>query len=91
MLNHIYPQTVVGGSLAYVPQTPWIQNATLRDNILFGQPEDEARLRDVIRACSLNHDISTLPHGELTEIGEKGINLSGEPLPFPLLLHSLLI
>ncbi|KAJ2912814.1 hypothetical protein MD484_g7600, partial [Candolleomyces efflorescens] len=70
-------QTVVGGSLAYVPQTPWIQNATLRDNIIFGQPEDEARLRDVIRACSLNHDISTLPHGELTEIGEKGINLSG--------------
>ncbi|RXW22412.1 hypothetical protein EST38_g3441 [Candolleomyces aberdarensis] len=70
-------QIVVGGSLAYVPQIPWIQNATLRDNILFGQPEDEARLRDIIRACSLNHDISTLPHGELTEIGEKGINLSG--------------
>ncbi|KAJ2926057.1 hypothetical protein H1R20_g11027, partial [Candolleomyces eurysporus] len=70
-------QIVVGGSLAYVPQIPWIQNATLRDNILFGQPEDEARLRDIIRACSLSHDISTLPHGELTEIGEKGINLSG--------------
>lgn len=70
-------QVVVSGSIAYVPQTPWIQNATMRDNIFFGQPEDEARLRSVIQACNLEHDIATLPHGERTEIGEKGINLSG--------------
>lgn len=68
---------VVSGSVAYVPQTPWIQNATLRDNILFGQPLDEARLREVVSACSLEHDISALPYGDQTEIGEKGINLSG--------------
>ncbi|KAL0958936.1 hypothetical protein HGRIS_014252 [Hohenbuehelia grisea] len=66
-----------GGSVSYVPQRAWIQNATVRDNIAFGQPYDEARFDDVIRACSLNHDLDMLPHGEETEIGEKGINLSG--------------
>ncbi|KAF4584938.1 hypothetical protein EYR40_001764 [Pleurotus pulmonarius] len=66
-----------GGSVSYVPQRAWIQNATFRDNILFGNAMDEDRFRQVISACSLEHDIAMLPHGDATEIGEKGINLSG--------------
>ncbi|KAJ7658502.1 multidrug resistance-associated ABC transporter [Mycena rosella] len=66
-----------GGTLAYVPQTAWIRNATLRQNIIFGGEEDEEKFRQIIRACSLEHDLEVLPHGEETEIGEKGINLSG--------------
>ena len=52
-------------------------NATFRQNIIFGQPEDEARLHEIIKACCLEPDLKMLPNGEETEIGEKGINLSG--------------
>ncbi|KAJ3898403.1 multidrug resistance-associated ABC transporter [Lentinula edodes] len=65
------------GSMAYVPQNPWIQNATVRNNIMFGQPEDVRRLSDIIHACSLTHDLNSLPNGERTVIGERGINISG--------------
>uniref|UniRef100_A0A672I7Y0 ATP-binding cassette, sub-family C (CFTR/MRP), member 2 n=1 Tax=Salarias fasciatus TaxID=181472 RepID=A0A672I7Y0_SALFA len=67
----------VQGSIAYVPQQAWIQNATLRDNVLFGSPNDERRFNEVIKACALEPDLELLPGGALTEIGEKGINLSG--------------
>uniref|UniRef100_A0A8C9W4M8 ATP-binding cassette, sub-family C (CFTR/MRP), member 3 n=1 Tax=Scleropages formosus TaxID=113540 RepID=A0A8C9W4M8_SCLFO len=65
------------GSVAYVPQQAWIQNATLRDNILFGQPYNECKYRAVLDACALTPDLDVLPGGDMTEIGEKGINLSG--------------
>ncbi len=52
-------------------------NATLRQNITFGQSEDEARLREIIKACCLEPDLEMFPNGDHTEIGEKGINLSG--------------
>ncbi|XP_044069110.1 canalicular multispecific organic anion transporter 1 isoform X2 [Siniperca chuatsi] len=65
------------GSLAFVPQQAWIQNATLRDNILFGSPHEERRFQEVIQACALTPDLELLPGSDLTEIGEKGINLSG--------------
>ncbi|KAM9379691.1 ATP-binding cassette sub-family C member 2 [Phaethornis superciliosus] len=67
----------IQGSLAYVPQQAWIQNATLKDNILFGSELDEARYQQVIKACALLPDLELLPAGDQTEIGEKGINLSG--------------
>ncbi|PKU36984.1 canalicular multispecific organic anion transporter 1 [Limosa lapponica baueri] len=67
----------IQGSLAYVPQQAWIQNATLKDNILFGSELDEARYQQVIKACALLPDLALLPAGDQTEIGEKGINLSG--------------
>ncbi|XP_054654514.1 canalicular multispecific organic anion transporter 1 isoform X2 [Dunckerocampus dactyliophorus] len=67
----------IQGSLAFVPQQAWIQNATLRDNVMFGSPHDEKRLQEVIQACALAPDLELLPGGDLTEIGEKGINLSG--------------
>lgn len=65
------------GRMAYVPQQAWIQNATVRDNILFGKPYDRKRYNRVIDACALRTDIEILSAGDLTEIGEKGINLSG--------------
>ncbi|XP_007257299.3 ATP-binding cassette sub-family C member 3 isoform X1 [Astyanax mexicanus] len=67
----------IRGSVAYVPQQAWIQNATLRDNILFGRPYVEQKYRCVLEACALTPDLEVLPGGDLTEIGEKGINLSG--------------
>lgn len=65
------------GSIAYVPQQAWIQNATLRDNILFGLEYDRKRYNRVVDACALRADIDMLSAGDQTEIGEKGINLSG--------------
>ncbi|XP_038591350.1 canalicular multispecific organic anion transporter 2 isoform X1 [Micropterus salmoides] len=67
----------IRGSVAYVPQQAWIQNATLRDNILFGNPYNEQKYRRVLEACALTLDLEVLPGGDMTEIGEKGINLSG--------------
>ncbi|XP_031660659.1 canalicular multispecific organic anion transporter 2 isoform X1 [Oncorhynchus kisutch] len=67
----------IQGSVAYVPQQAWIQNATLRDNILFGKAYNEHKYRCCLDACALTQDLEVLPGGDLTEIGEKGINLSG--------------
>lgn len=77
-MTDIRAQCVFSSSAAYVPQSAWIMNATLRDNIIFGREPDEERLQEVIQACSLSHDLEMLPNGEHTEIGEKGINLSGQ-------------
>ncbi|RLN48167.1 hypothetical protein BBJ29_000290 [Phytophthora kernoviae] len=65
------------GSVAYVSQQPFIQNATVRENICFGLPFDEARYAEAVRVSSMQKDLIVLPGGDLTEIGEKGINLSG--------------
>ncbi|KAJ8316169.1 hypothetical protein KUTeg_006183 [Tegillarca granosa] len=67
----------MSGTVAYVPQQAWIQNATLRDNILFGKSFDETKYNKVLDACSLRSDLEVLSGGDMTEIGEKGINLSG--------------
>ena len=65
------------GSIAYVSQQAWIQNATLQDNILFGRQMDKKKYDQIISACALIPDFEMLPAGDQTEIGEKGINLSG--------------
>ncbi|XP_041672661.1 multidrug resistance-associated protein 1 isoform X2 [Cheilinus undulatus] len=67
----------VKGSVAYVPQQAWIQNSTLKENIVFGQERREAWYRQVVEACALQPDLEILPAGDETEIGEKGVNLSG--------------
>ncbi|KAK6487243.1 canalicular multispecific organic anion transporter 1 [Huso huso] len=67
----------IKGSVAYVPQQAWIQNATVRDNILFGSVLEQERYQCVLEACALLPDLALLPGGDQTEIGEKGINLSG--------------
>jgi ABC-type transport system involved in cytochrome bd biosynthesis fused ATPase/permease subunit len=53
----------VGGTIAYVPQSPWVQNLSLRDNILFGMPFDAAKYKAVIHACALELDLKILPNG----------------------------
>lgn len=63
--------------LAYVPQQAWIQNLTVKQNILFGKQLDANRYERVLDACALKLDLATLPASDETEIGERGINLSG--------------
>ncbi|KAK3097219.1 hypothetical protein FSP39_007607 [Pinctada imbricata] len=70
-------QVNVRGSVAYVPQQAWIQNASLQDNVLFGKTMDSDKYKEIIEACALKPDLDILPAGDKTEIGEKGINLSG--------------
>lgn len=57
--------------MAYVSQQAWLQNATLRDNITWGQPFEEHRYWQVVSACALQQDLDILPSGDMTEIGEK--------------------
>jgi len=64
-------------SISYVQQTPWIQNKTIRENILLNKEYDRARYQKIIKICQLSRDLEILPAGDDTEIGEKGINLSG--------------
>ncbi|EJD45804.1 ABC transporter [Auricularia subglabra TFB-10046 SS5] len=66
-----------GGTVAYCSQQAWVQNATIRENILFGKPFDEERYWKAIRDSCLESDLNILPHGDMTEVGEKGISLSG--------------
>lgn len=65
------------GRIAYSSQTPFIQNETLRDNILFGKPFNETKYKKILYTSALLPDLKILTSGDLTEIGEKGINLSG--------------
>jgi ABC-type multidrug transport system fused ATPase/permease subunit len=70
------PRSITGG-IAYVPQTAFLLNGTIRENILFGEKFDKERYKRVIRAAALERDLEILEGGDLTEIGEKGVNLSG--------------
>ncbi|KAI8899807.1 P-loop containing nucleoside triphosphate hydrolase protein [Globomyces pollinis-pini] len=63
--------------ISYAAQTPWLINASIRDNILFGLPYDSARYQATIEATALIKDFEALEDGDLTEVGERGINLSG--------------
>lgn len=65
------------GSVAYVSQQAWIQNATLKDNILFGEVFNAKKYINTVFCCALNDDVHLLPGGDETEIGERGVNLSG--------------
>uniref|UniRef100_A0A669C4I6 Multidrug resistance-associated protein 1 n=1 Tax=Oreochromis niloticus TaxID=8128 RepID=A0A669C4I6_ORENI len=67
----------VTGSVAYVPQQAWIQNSSLKDNIIFGHERRQSWYQHVVEACALQPDLEILPAGDDTEIGEKGVNLSG--------------
>ncbi|KAF0901840.1 hypothetical protein E2562_006467 [Oryza meyeriana var. granulata] len=65
------------GTVAYVSQNSWIQSGSVRDNILFGKPFNKERYDKAIKACALNKDIENFDHGDLTEIGQRGLNMSG--------------
>lgn len=59
------------GTVAYCPQSAWIQNATVRENITFGRPFDEDRYWKAIQDACLEADLELLPHGDMTEVGER--------------------
>ncbi|KAJ3278206.1 hypothetical protein HDU79_001788, partial [Rhizoclosmatium sp. JEL0117] len=65
------------GRIGYSPQAAWLQNSSLRSNVLFGSAFDEKRYNQVIQCCSLGKDLQLLSHGDMSEIGEKGVTLSG--------------
>ena len=71
------PKIRIDGTMSLIEQTPFILNATIRDNILFGEELDEERYNRTIKACQLGRDLEILNGGDLTEIGEQGVNLSG--------------
>ena len=68
---------IIDSAIAFVAQIPWIENATIKNNILFGLPCDDGRYKKVLSVCALEKDLDMLPDGELTDIGANGINLSG--------------
>uniref|UniRef100_A0A0N5ACE9 ABC transmembrane type-1 domain-containing protein n=1 Tax=Syphacia muris TaxID=451379 RepID=A0A0N5ACE9_9BILA len=70
-------EVYLSGTLSYVPQQAWLQNMSLKENIIFGAPFMQETYEKIIEACALKADIAMLPAGDETEIGEKGINLSG--------------
>ncbi|KAF0701401.1 Aste57867_8103 [Aphanomyces stellatus] len=67
----------VGGHVAYFSQQPWLQHLTIRDNILFGLPYDQDKYSRVLDACALTQDLVLFPAGDQTQIGQKGVTLSG--------------
>jgi ABC-type multidrug transport system fused ATPase/permease subunit len=68
---------VIEGMCAYVPQAAWLRNASIKDNILFNLPYDEERYQQTLEACALISDLDILEDGDESEIGERGVNLSG--------------
>uniref|UniRef100_A0A8C6W973 ATP-binding cassette, sub-family member 2 n=1 Tax=Nannospalax galili TaxID=1026970 RepID=A0A8C6W973_NANGA len=76
-MENVRGHITIKGTTAYVPQQSWIQNGTIKDNILFGSELNEEKYQQVLEACALLPDLEMLPGGDLAEIGEKGINLSG--------------
>jgi ABC-type multidrug transport system fused ATPase/permease subunit len=67
----------VKGRIAYVPQEPWIVSGTIRDNIVLSSPFNEQWYQRVVTACCLQTDLDLLAHGDLTEVGDRGVALSG--------------
>ncbi|MQM07035.1 hypothetical protein Taro_039864 [Colocasia esculenta] len=65
------------GTIAYVPQVPWIMSGSVRDNILFGEKFHARRYSEVLHVCALDIDVSLMVGGDLAYTGEKGVNLSG--------------
>ena len=66
----------VSGRVAYVAQTAWILNSTVKDNILFGKPCDKAKYEKALRVSQLAADLEILPDKDATMIGERGVTLS---------------
>ncbi|XP_031342453.1 probable multidrug resistance-associated protein lethal(2)03659 isoform X4 [Photinus pyralis] len=67
----------INGTISYASQDAWIFSSTIKQNILFGSKMDESRYADVIKCCALERDLSLLPNGDKTIVGERGASLSG--------------
>jgi ATP-binding cassette subfamily C (CFTR/MRP) protein 1 len=76
-MRKTHGDVTIGASRAFCPQYAWIQNATVRENIIFGKEFKQDWYNRVIDACALRPDLDMLPNGDLTEIGERGITVSG--------------
>lgn len=70
-------QWINQNQLAIVSQFPWIQNTTIKDNIIFGLPFDDDRYNSTLSSCLLHKDLNALEKGDLTKVGPKGVALSG--------------
>lgn len=70
-------EVVLHGKTAYVPQSAWVMNASVRENIVFGHRWDAQFYEKTVSACALRDDFAQLPDGDQTEVGERGISLSG--------------
>ncbi len=70
-------ELIVNGSISYTSQVAWIQNTTLRNNILFHKEYEQEKYDKILEISELKPDLEILEGGDQTEIGEKGINLSG--------------
>jgi ATP-binding cassette subfamily C (CFTR/MRP) protein 1 len=70
-------KVTVKGDIAYFSQNSWILSATVKDNITFGHRFDPVFYDQVLDACALRSDLAVLPQGHMTEVGEKGVSLSG--------------
>lgn len=80
MLGDLYKlkgEVVMRGAAAYVAQSSWVMNASVRENIVFGHRWDAAFYERTVKACALTEDFAILPDGDQTEVGERGISLSG--------------
>lgn len=75
--TRVDPKTGLRNSVAYCSQIPWLQHQTIQQNILFGEELDEERYRTVLKACALEPDLAVLEDGDETEIGVRGVSLSG--------------
>jgi len=71
------PAIELNGSVSISQQKPWIQNNTIRNNILYNKDLDVKKYVDTIKYCELERDLSIMDNGDMSLIGEKGINLSG--------------
>lgn len=71
------PKIIVNGEVSYVSQISWIENDTLKNNVLFNQAFESEKYSKILEISELKPDLEMLVGGDLTEIGEKGINLSG--------------
>ncbi|KAJ2159317.1 hypothetical protein GGF46_003109 [Coemansia sp. RSA 552] len=76
-MSRVSGSIALSSTFSYVPQVPWVMNASVRDNILFGEPYNADAYASVIEACELEADFASLPAGDRTEIGERGTTLSG--------------
>ncbi|KAK5096308.1 ATP-binding cassette glutathione S-conjugate transporter ycf1, partial [Cryomyces antarcticus] len=70
-------EVVLRGTSAYVAQSPWVMNASVKENIVFGYRWDPHFYDRTVKACALIEDFASLPDGDQTEVGERGISLSG--------------
>jgi ABC-type transport system involved in cytochrome bd biosynthesis fused ATPase/permease subunit len=73
----IAPSDNLSHTISYCAQTPWLQHRSIKDNVLFGSPYEEERYKEVIECCALEPDLRMLEHGDETEIGVRGVSLSG--------------